>query len=113
MIQSMPEDRLRVAVLGDVRAYAGDRPVALGRTSARVLAVLAASPRRVVTVASLIDALWGEAPPASAEGAVHSYVSRLRKALVEAGLDGPRTLVTRSGGYALVISAGAVDVAAF
>src|SRR5262245_21078546 len=113
MIQSMPEDRLHVAVLGDARASAWDVPAPPRRTSPPFLAVLAASPRRVVTVASLIDALWGEAPPASAEGAVHSYVSRLRKALVEAGLDGPRTLVTRSGGYALVISAGAVDVAAF
>ena len=46
-----------------------------------VLAVLLLSPNRVVPVATLIDAVWGEDPPTAARHTLQSYISELRKAL--------------------------------
>jgi DNA-binding SARP family transcriptional activator len=52
----------------------------------------------------LVDALWPNAPPATAQKMVQVYVSQLRKSL------GDR-LVTRSPGYALEVREGEVDAA--
>ncbi len=65
-----------------------------------LLAVLAAEPNVVQPVASVIDRLWGEAPPASAVNVVQTYVSAWRKVL--GGADGP--LATVGGGYRLALS---------
>jgi DNA-binding SARP family transcriptional activator/tetratricopeptide (TPR) repeat protein len=46
-----------------------------------VLALLALNPGRPVHRASIIDAIWGEAPAPSAVSMIQSYVSRLRDAL--------------------------------
>ena len=73
---------LRVALLGPVRGWAGDRELELGAPMQRALfGLLALSPNRMVGRSELITALWGEAAPASAEGSVHTYVAGLRRAL--------------------------------
>ena len=54
-----------------------------------VLGLLALQPNVVVHRESIIDALWGERPPATAVTMVHSYVSQLRK-LLPGGRDGER-----------------------
>src|SRR6185369_6965989 len=60
----------------------------------------------------LIDEVWGEAPPATANKSVQLYVSQLRKAL--RGRDGAaQPLVTRGGGYVLEVGPGALDVERF
>jgi DNA-binding SARP family transcriptional activator len=55
-------------------------PIA-GSKERTVLAFLLARGGRVVSVDDLIEELWGEHPPRTAEKTVGSYVSRLRRAL--------------------------------
>jgi predicted ATPase/DNA-binding SARP family transcriptional activator len=101
---------LRIELLGPVEAWVDGRPVALGGQRPRALfAVLALMGGRVVTTDRLIDELWGEEPPARARDSLQMHVSRLRKALTEAGADGGR-LVSQSGGYLLDVRPGERDV---
>lgn len=87
---------LRFGVLGPVRAWRGDDPLATGSPQQRaLLAALLLREGRTATAAELIDALWGEEPPSQALAALRTYASRLRKVL-DAGV-----LVSESGGYAL------------
>ena len=61
-----------------------------------------------MTSERLIDELWGDSPPARARDSLRVHVSRLRKALAEAG-DTDR-LVGRAGGYSLDLTPGSLDV---
>ncbi|WP_431923556.1 BTAD domain-containing putative transcriptional regulator [Micromonospora wenchangensis] len=91
-----PQDRLRVSVLGPVRAWRGDREVPLGPARQRVVfALLAAAVGRDVGRDALIGGVWGPSPPGTAAGSVYTYVSGLRRAL------GPGSLTSGAGGYAL------------
>ncbi|WP_218041615.1 BTAD domain-containing putative transcriptional regulator [Acrocarpospora macrocephala] len=72
-----------------------------------VLAVLALSAGSVVPVPRLVELVWGDDPPRTAEKTVQSYVVRLRKAL------GPDSIVRTGAGYRLAVAADAVDVARF
>ncbi|WP_238997076.1 winged helix-turn-helix domain-containing protein, partial [Mycolicibacterium sp. CBMA 361] len=57
-------------------------PAALGGPKQRcVLAVLLASHGTVVSIDRLIDAVWGDEPPAKALASVRSYVANLRRVL--------------------------------
>ncbi|MFF9816549.1 BTAD domain-containing putative transcriptional regulator [Streptomyces sp. NPDC014006] len=87
---------LRFGVLGPVRAWRGEDPLATGSPQQRaLLAALLLREGRTATAAELIDALWGEEPPSQALAALRTYASRLRKVL-DAGV-----LVSESGGYAI------------
>ncbi|WP_327071296.1 AfsR/SARP family transcriptional regulator [Kitasatospora sp. NBC_01302] len=103
----MENDRLRVETLGPLRAYAQGRELLLGSPKQRaVFAVLALRTDSVVSRDDLIDSIWGEAPPATAAGILHTYVSGLRRALK--GLGDP---LTSSGpGYALHLAPGRLDI---
>ncbi|MBT3154740.1 tetratricopeptide repeat protein [Streptomyces sp. CHD11] len=98
---------LRFGVLGPVRAWRDDEPVATGSPQQRaLLAALLLREGRTATAAELIDALWGGEPPPQALAAVRTYASRLRKVL------GPGVLVSESGGYAVRgLGEGALDLA--
>jgi predicted ATPase/DNA-binding SARP family transcriptional activator len=108
----MPESSggLQIELLGPVEACVDGRPVTLGGQRPRaLLAVLALMGGRVVTTDRLIDELWGEDPPARARDSLQMHVSRLRKALAEAGADGGR-LVSQAGGYLLHVRPGERDL---
>jgi len=83
-------------VLGPLEAvdHGGARSLGAPRQRALVAALIIHRGQSVSTD-RLIDALWGERPPASAIKIVQGYVSSLRKAL------GADVLVTRGRGYAL------------
>ncbi|WP_308409357.1 AfsR/SARP family transcriptional regulator [Streptomyces pinistramenti] len=104
-------DHLRVETLGPLRAYAGDRELALGPPKQRAtFAILALRTGKVVSRDELIDGLWGESPPATAVGSLHTYVSGLRRAL--AVLDDPSLPLTSSDrGYALRLDPARLDIA--
>jgi predicted ATPase/DNA-binding SARP family transcriptional activator len=78
-------------------------PIA-GRRDRALLAALATQRGEVVSTARLIDAIWGEHPPASAVKLVHNGVLRLRKAI------GTDPIATRPGGYVLAVPRQAFDI---
>jgi predicted ATPase/DNA-binding SARP family transcriptional activator len=101
---------LQIELLGPVEARVDGRAVPLGGPRPRALfALLALMGGRVVTTDRLIDELWGEDPPGRARNTLQIHISRLRKALAEAGADGGR-LVTQAGGYLLDVRPGERDV---
>lgn len=100
---------LSITLLGPVSAVSGGQQVQLnGRLGRTALAVLALDPGRVVSTERLVDAFWGHTPPLTARKQVHIQVSRLRRALREAGaVDVVRTEPT---GYLLAVDSGCVDL---
>jgi len=95
-------------LLGPLEAVADTRPLALppGKPSA-LLARLLLDANRVVPAETLVEALWGEEPPASARKVLQAHVSNLRKLL------GPERIETHASGYALIAGSGDVDLARF
>ncbi|MEV2251017.1 BTAD domain-containing putative transcriptional regulator [Streptomyces sp. NPDC050147] len=102
-----PEElRPHFSVLGPVRAWHGAEQLSMGSPQQRaLLAALLLRDGRTATAHELIDALWGDEPPSQALAAVRTYASRLRKVL-PAGV-----LVSESGGYAVVVADGSLDLA--
>ncbi len=77
----------------------------------RVLAALLLAKGNVVSNDRLIDAVWGEQPPAKPNVTLRSYVSHLRRVLEperEAG-ERARRIVTRAPGYAVVVEPAELD----
>jgi peptide/nickel transport system substrate-binding protein len=72
-----------------------------------LLAVLLVRAGEVVSRAVLLDALWGEVPPSSAEESLDTYVYRLRT------LVGHDRILREGGGYRLVLNRGEVDADEF
>jgi WD40 repeat protein/DNA-binding SARP family transcriptional activator len=100
-------------VLCPVGVWVAGRPVAMGGSAQRLLALLLAAPGHAASMAAIVDGLWGDDPPAGADSAIQSYVSRLRRSLTESGLDGAALVVTRPQGYLLAVDSGAVDASQF
>ncbi|MDF6043021.1 NB-ARC domain-containing protein [Streptomyces sp. JH14] len=105
--------RLRLAVLGPVRAWRDGRQLPLGPVRQQaVLAALALRPGLLVSREQLLDGVWGERPPKSGRKVLPSYVYGLRKKLDDDG-SGPADSVIRGerGGYRLVADGVRLDVA--
>ena len=100
---------MRFSMLGPLEIRGDDgEPIEIGGARLRALLVrLALDPGRVVTVEALVDALWGETPPAGAVNAVQSLVSRLRRALGNGHVQGV------PAGYRLAADPADVDVHQF
>ncbi|TDD61898.1 tetratricopeptide repeat protein [Kribbella antibiotica] len=100
---------LSVHLLGEVRMFAAGSKIPLGTVGQQSLfAALALRANTTVSKSEISEALWGEAPPAAAEGTIYTYVSRLRKAI-----GNPRLLAGTRRGYTLVLPPDAVDVEGF
>jgi DNA-binding SARP family transcriptional activator len=98
-------------ILGPFEVYLDGVPLALGgRQQRALLAALTLRPNELVSSERLIDELWPEDPPDTADHLVHVYVSRLRKAL---GDEGRSILITRPPGYQLLIERGQLDLHRF
>jgi DNA-binding SARP family transcriptional activator/tetratricopeptide (TPR) repeat protein len=107
---------LRVSVLGPVTAWYGDQELAVGQPRQQaVLGILAMRANRVISRGELVDAVWGQDPPASAEGGVYTYVAGLRRIIEpNRSLRGPgRVLVSSGAGYVLHLVPGQPDAVAF
>ncbi len=91
---------LHLSMLGSLEVVSeSNGPIDLGgRQSRLVLAALLAASGRPVSTDLLVDALWGEAPPASASGTLQSYVSRLRARI------GADAIVWDGSGYRLALA---------
>lgn len=97
---------MRFSVLGPLLAEGDDDSrLVLGRPSQRsTLAVLLLHAGQPPTRTLLIDALWGDRPPADAETALRVRMRDLRRAL-----DGHDRLQTHHSGYQMLISPGELD----
>ena len=107
---------MEVSVLGPVEVRIDGSPVDLGTPKQRALvAALALSPGRPVSVDTIVDLLWGETPPASVSSTLQGYISHLRRCWSRAGpAAAPATvLVTVAPGYALAVPDDRVDARAF
>lgn len=99
---------LRVDVLGSVVAHVGGRTIPVtSAKQAAVLACLALQAPRLTGVSTLIDAIWGDEPPAKAEQGLQQHVSALRGLLEpdRAPRAEPTLLITEANGYRLVSTA--------
>ncbi|WP_143447710.1 BTAD domain-containing putative transcriptional regulator [Kineosporia sp. R_H_3] len=100
---------VRVGVLGPLLVEAGGRTVEVGGVRLRaLLARLALDAGRPVAAGTLVDALWGDTPPADAANALQTLVSRLRRALGDGAL-----VVSGPAGYALAVAPDDVDAVRF
>ncbi|WP_018639030.1 AfsR/SARP family transcriptional regulator [Parafrankia elaeagni] len=99
---------VRVRLLGPVDVVDGaGRTIVIGSPTQRLLlAVLGSRPGDVVPPSRLVDAVWGECPPPSADATLRSYISRLRRVLGDA-------LPTRPGGWSLHLAPEQIDIAVF
>ncbi|MFF7488801.1 BTAD domain-containing putative transcriptional regulator [Streptomyces luteogriseus] len=86
----------------------GEARIIASPKSRALLAALLLDAGRVVSVQSLKDALWGGAPPVSAQASLHNHITRLRRLL-----DDPGRLRTVPSGYVLRIDEGELDVHVF
>ena len=104
------EAALRFSVLGPLAAEGDDGSrLVLGRPSQRgTLAVLLLHAGQLPTRTLLIDALWGEHPPAEADTALRVRMRDLRRAL--AGHD---RLLTHQSGYRIMVEPGELDADGF
>ncbi len=71
---------LRLAVLGPLAAWRDGAWLPLGPVRQRaVLGLLALHPGTGLSRAAIVDALWGQDPPAAAVGVLQGYIARLRQ----------------------------------
>ena len=95
-------------LLGPPEVVVEGRALAIGSLQQRVILVALLLARdAVVSTDQLIDAVWGDEPPATAAATLRGLVWRLRKRLEVADIEG------RADGYRLVAGADAVDARRF
>ncbi len=103
--------RVEYRILGSLEVRVDARPLRLsGHKQRAVLALLVLHPNEPVSADRLVDALWGEEPPANAANALQARVSQLRKAL---GPPARRWLETTPSGYVLRLEPGQLDAERF
>jgi len=78
-----------------------------GAKQRALLAILLLHANEVVSTDRLIDALWDEAPPETAQKSLRVYISRLRKGL------GKERLETKAPGYRFRVADGELDLERF
>ncbi|MFI6645788.1 AfsR/SARP family transcriptional regulator [Streptomyces sp. NPDC050504] len=110
-------------LLGTVEVWADGERVELGGVrQLSLLAALALRVNRAVPLARLVDAVWDEAPPATAERQVRNMAGLLRRRLTEAcparpgAADARRpapVVVSDGPGYRLAVPESTVDARAF
>jgi DNA-binding SARP family transcriptional activator/tetratricopeptide (TPR) repeat protein len=95
-------------ILGPLYVSREGRPLRLGGHQQKMLVcLLLLHANEVVSAERIIDALWGEAAPATARKALQVSISRLRQML------GTGVLETHSPGYLIRVQSGEFDVQRF
>jgi DNA-binding SARP family transcriptional activator/basic membrane lipoprotein Med (substrate-binding protein (PBP1-ABC) superfamily) len=102
-------------LLGPLEVAEDGHLLSLGGSRARaLLALLLLHRNEVLPLDRIVDELWPERPPKTAEQVVRVYVSQLRKALEAERSDGsPQVLITRGSGYLLRVGPEEVDLDRF
>ncbi len=101
---------LRFHVLGALECRAGTRRVGLGgRVQERVLVSLLLERGRVLPIARLVEAVWGNTPPVTAMHQVRKAVARLRQVIP----GGSELIITEGCGYRAVTNRVYLDLEDF
>jgi DNA-binding SARP family transcriptional activator/tetratricopeptide (TPR) repeat protein len=103
---------VRVDVLGPVRIVRDGVDVVPGPPlRCAVLAMLVSRQGHRLTLGELVKGLWGEGPPVSAQGSIHTYVSGLRSVLDQVAPDGGcgELVDCDRSGYLLKVGSDDVD----
>lgn len=103
---------VEIGVLGPLEVKASGQQVDLGGREAVVLSVLALRAGQVVSTDTLMERLWGEAPPPTAPKALQNVIVRLRRRL-QPDPSNPSVLLTRRSGYVLEMPRWRVDAHRF
>jgi len=104
---------VEIRYLGPFDVVDADESIAVGGGRQRaLLAILALSAGEVVPVGRLIDELWPDHPPDSAQNTVQAYISRLRKAMRPVRRD-REAILFEHGGYRLDVSRDEIDAHRF
>ena len=99
---------LDVRLLGPIQVSRAGRAVVVpGGRGRSLLTILALHVGQAMPAERLIDALWGDAAPATAKTVLQGFVSRLRKAL------GPAAVETMGNSYRLALPRDAIDANRF
>ncbi|WP_051967518.1 AfsR/SARP family transcriptional regulator [Kitasatospora mediocidica] len=101
---------MQFRILGPIEVWNGRRVDLGGPKQRTLMAALLLGAGRVQSVDRLVEALWGDRPPASAHNLVSVYVYQLRKRL---GPEGASVLLTAPPGYLLQAEEGGIDLHAF
>jgi predicted ATPase/DNA-binding SARP family transcriptional activator len=101
---------MHIGLLGELEVVDDEgRVVAVSGAKLRsLLAILALQVGRVVPAEHLIEALWGDNPPAEVRNGLQGLASKLRRALGSAD-----RVVMRGDGYALELAPDDVDIGRF
>jgi DNA-binding SARP family transcriptional activator len=104
-------------ILGPLEVLDEGRVVPLGGRRQRVLlTLLLLHVNETLSMDRLIDELWGERPPATADKTIYVQISRLRKALApaqERRAEGEGVVVTHGRGYRLALDRECIDAHRF
>ena len=99
---------LEFRILGPLEVLGDAGPVHVGSAKQRaLLGLLLLHADEPVSTSRIVDALWGESPPATADKLVQGYVHALRKQL------GDGVVQTRPPGYALALAERSLDLTEF
>ena len=110
----MRKAALDFGVLGPLQMTADGTSVPLGAPKQRaVLAMLVINRNRPVSVDALINAVWDHSPVPAARTSIHSYVSRLRGLVSNAGHDPNTVLASAPPGYQLSVDDADCDLGRF
>ena len=102
---------MRFRLLGPLEIRAGEDWRGIGAPKWRsVLAALLIHPGQIVSADTLINEVWGDAPPARAANLISIYVLRLRRLMDD---EDSRLLVTRAPGYQLLLTPSDTDALVF
>lgn len=103
---------MRFRVLGALEIEGSNGPVMIAAPRQQIIVMMILlEANRAVPVDRLIEAVWDDAPPATAKGQVQICVSMLRKAFAEAGL--PEFITTSPSGYHSRVPDGELDLQVF
>ncbi|OIJ96315.1 AfsR/SARP family transcriptional regulator [Streptomyces monashensis] len=104
----IPASTIFLRLLGPFELEFGEQSVNPGGPRQRaVLAMLAINAGRLTPLCHLVDAVWGEDPPATARGQIQFCVSSLRKVFHRLGHAG--AIRTDPVGYALEVASDGID----
>ena len=101
-------------ILGALEVLDGDIPIT--PTAPKILSILAmllVNHNTLVSRDAMIDEIWPTNPPVTAPMTLNTYVYQLRRLLGVGPSNRTNTLITKTGGYELVIAQDSLDLSVF